>query len=98
MTELWKETLETLIEADEPEALVATLRRIADKRPAARWDRLKRVLADVEAKLDEPEKTKDIARTDMLQTEVSRPSGADPHGHPANASNASGAAGAADAA
>ena len=47
-----KETVETIIELDEPEALLSTLRRAAAKQKGARWQRLARVLTQAEASLD----------------------------------------------
>jgi hypothetical protein len=51
MNEL-KETVETLIELDEPEALLSTLRRAAQRQKGARWQLLARVLAQAEASMD----------------------------------------------
>ena len=48
-----KETVETLIELDEPEALLSTLRKAADRKKGVRWARLAQVLAYAEDKLDE---------------------------------------------
>lgn len=50
MNEL-QETVETIIELDEPEALLATLRDAVDRRHGERWARLKRVLAQAEASM-----------------------------------------------
>ena len=47
-----KETVETLIELDEPEALLSTLRRAAQRQKGARWQLLARVLAQAEASMD----------------------------------------------
>jgi hypothetical protein len=54
-TEMDKElelTVETLIELDEPEALLSTLRDAVDRKKGERWQRLARVLAQAEASLD----------------------------------------------
>ena len=48
-----KETVETLIELDEPEALLSTLRKAADRKKGVRWARLAQVLAYAEDKLDQ---------------------------------------------
>ena len=47
-----KETVETLIELDEPEALLRTLRKAAGKQKGKRWQALTRVLGDAEYALD----------------------------------------------
>jgi hypothetical protein len=47
-----QETVETLIELDEPEALLATLRRAADRKKGERWQRLARALSQAETSLD----------------------------------------------
>jgi hypothetical protein len=47
-----QETVETLISLDEPEALLATLRRAADRKKGERWNRLARALAQAEISLD----------------------------------------------
>ena len=46
-------TVDTLIELDEPEALIATIRRAAERRKGVRWARLAQVLAYAEDKLDQ---------------------------------------------
>jgi hypothetical protein len=45
-------TVETLIELDEPEALLTTLKRAAMRRKGDRWKALGVVLTDAEIKLD----------------------------------------------
>ena len=45
MNEL-RETVETLIELDEPEALLETLRRAAGRKKGERWQTLARVLGE----------------------------------------------------
>jgi hypothetical protein len=47
-----QETVETLIDLDEPEALLATLRRAAGKQKGMRWQALNEVLVEAELKLD----------------------------------------------
>ena len=47
-----KETVETLIELDEPEAMLATIRRAAQRQKGARWQLLARVLAQAEVNMD----------------------------------------------
>ena len=46
-------TVDTLILMDEPEAMLATIRRIAERQSGPRWARLAQVLAYAEDKLDE---------------------------------------------
>ena len=46
-----KMTLETLIDLDEPEALLTTIRRAAERKKGARWARLAKVLGEAEDKL-----------------------------------------------
>ena len=48
-----QETVETLIELDEPEAILPTLRRAAERRKGVRWQRLAAVLGEAEIKLDQ---------------------------------------------
>jgi hypothetical protein len=45
-------TVETLIELDEPEAMLTTLKRAAERKPGERWAALARVLGEAEAQLD----------------------------------------------
>lgn len=47
-----KATVETLIELDEPEALLATLRRAAERKTSERWQALAKVLGEAEVQLD----------------------------------------------
>jgi hypothetical protein len=47
-----QETVETLIDLDEPEALLTTLKRAAQKQKGARWQQLANVLEEAEASLD----------------------------------------------
>ena len=51
MNEL-QETVETIIELDEPEALLSTLRDAVDRKKGERWKRLARVLQQAEASMD----------------------------------------------
>jgi hypothetical protein len=46
-------TVDTLIELDEPEALIATIRRAAERQKGVRWARLAQVLAYAEDKLND---------------------------------------------
>jgi hypothetical protein len=46
-----QETVETLIDLDEPEALLETLKRAAAKKPGERWRKLAKVLSEAEANL-----------------------------------------------
>jgi hypothetical protein len=52
MNEL-KETIETIIELDEPEALLRTLRDAVDRKKGVRWRRLANVLGEAEIQLDQ---------------------------------------------
>lgn len=51
MNEL-QETVETIIEMDEPETILPTLRRAAERRKGMRWQQLAQVLGEAEVKLD----------------------------------------------
>lgn len=51
MNEL-RETIETIIELDEPEALLRTLRDAVDRKKGKRWEALARVLGEAEIQLD----------------------------------------------
>ena len=48
-----QETIDTIIEMDEPETILPTLRRAAERRKGVRWARLAQVLHYAEDKLDE---------------------------------------------
>lgn len=48
-----KETVETLIELDEPEALLSTLRKAAQRQKGKRWQALAQVLDEADWKLDQ---------------------------------------------
>jgi hypothetical protein len=50
--ELMQETIETLIELDEPEALLTTLKRAAQKQKGERWQKLARALERAEATIE----------------------------------------------
>jgi hypothetical protein len=52
MNEL-RETIETIIELDEPEALLRTLRDAVDRKKGKRWEALAFVLGEAEIKLDQ---------------------------------------------
>jgi len=52
MNEL-QETVETLIELDEPEALLSTLRKAAKKQKGKRWQALATVLDEADWKLEQ---------------------------------------------
>jgi hypothetical protein len=47
-----KETVETLLELDEPEALLSTLRKAVQRRKGKRWEALATVLDEADWKLD----------------------------------------------
>ena len=51
MNEL-QETIETLIDLDEPEAILPSLGRAARRRKGERWQALARVLGEAETQLD----------------------------------------------
>ena len=48
-----KETVETLIDIDEPEALLSTLRRAAERKAGHRWQRLAKALKQAETSLED---------------------------------------------
>jgi hypothetical protein len=48
-----KETVETLIDLDEPEAMLSTIRKAAAKQKGKRWETLAAVLGEAEVKLDQ---------------------------------------------
>jgi hypothetical protein len=48
-----QETVETLIELNEPETILPTLRRAAERQKGVRWQRLALVLGEAEIKLDQ---------------------------------------------
>ena len=50
--DLKDKTVETLIEMDEPEALLSLLRRETAKKKGKRWEALARVLGEAEIQLD----------------------------------------------
>jgi len=66
-----QETVETLIELDEPEALLRTLRKAAERRKGVRWARLAQVLAYAEDKLDQLNNAKPAGPNFMPDNEVS---------------------------
>jgi len=47
-----QETVETLIELDEPETILPTLRKAAERKKGKRWQALAKVLGDAEFQLD----------------------------------------------
>jgi hypothetical protein len=53
MDEMLQVTVDTLIDLDEPEALLSTLRKAAERRKGVRWRRLANVLGEAEIKLEE---------------------------------------------
>jgi len=48
-----QETVETLIELDEPETILPTLRKAAERQKGMRWRQLAAVLGEAETKLDQ---------------------------------------------
>jgi predicted component of type VI protein secretion system len=63
-----KETVETLIDLDEPEALLETLKRAAERQKGVQWARLAQALAcaqdkyaELNPKLDPPNQSLDLA-------------------------------------
>jgi hypothetical protein len=52
MNEL-QETIDTIIEMDEPETILPTLRRAAERQKGKRWAMLAHVLGEAEVKLDQ---------------------------------------------
>jgi hypothetical protein len=64
-------TVDTLIELDEPEALIATIRREAERKSGPRWQALSRVLAEAEIKLDQNLNAKPAGPNFMPNNEAS---------------------------
>jgi hypothetical protein len=50
-----QETVETLIDLDEPEAMLSTIRRAAERQKGARWKKVAEALAQAQAMVDGPE-------------------------------------------
>ena len=48
-----QETVDTLIDVDEPEALLATLQSVAQRHKGERWQKLARVLAQAQVDYDD---------------------------------------------
>jgi len=48
-----QETVETIIEMDEPEAILPTLRRAAERQKGKRWQALALALGEAETRLDQ---------------------------------------------
>lgn len=66
-----KATVETLIELDEPEALLETLKRAAERKKGVQWARLAQALhyaqdkyAELNPKLDPPNQSLDLEPRD----------------------------------
>jgi hypothetical protein len=57
-------TVETLIELEEPEALLTTLKRAAQRKPGPRWQRLADALERAEASIENEQKPKAPAAGD----------------------------------
>ena len=57
-----QETVETLIDLDEPEAILPTLRRAAARKKGLRWQRLAQVLGEAEASLERAAAREEHAR------------------------------------
>ena len=95
-----RETIETIIELDEPEALLSTLRDAVDRRKGERWLRLKRILAEAEASMGrELEQVPVRGATDRATGDSQpQPVGADHAKHPDAAPEAAAATPAAPAA
>lgn len=53
MDELLQSTVDMLIDLDEPEQIIPTLRKAAERRRGVRWQRLAAVLGEAEIKLDQ---------------------------------------------
>ena len=64
-------TVDTLIELDEPEALIATIRRAAERKSGPRWQALAHVLAEAEIKLDQNLNAKPAGPNFMPNNEAS---------------------------
>jgi hypothetical protein len=65
-----KQTLETLIEVDEPEALLATIRRAAERKAGHRWQRLANALKEAETSLEDKPESHDEAEDAPLPAEA----------------------------
>ena len=65
-----KETVETLIEIDEPEAMLATIRRAAERKQGHRWQRLAKALKEAETSLEDKPKSHDKAEDAPLPAEA----------------------------
>jgi hypothetical protein len=48
-----QDTVETIMDLDEPETILPTLRRAAERRKGVRWQRLAAVLGEAEVHLDQ---------------------------------------------
>jgi hypothetical protein len=48
-----QETIETIFDMDEPETILPTLRKAAERRKGVRWQRLAAVLGEAEVQLDQ---------------------------------------------
>ena len=53
MDEMLQQTVDMLIDLDEPEQILPTLRKAAERRRGPRWQALAHVLGDAEIKLDQ---------------------------------------------
>jgi|HubBroStandDraft_5_1064220.scaffolds.fasta_scaffold15745_4 hypothetical protein len=51
--QLLQNTVDTIIDLDEPEQIIPTLRKAAERRRGERWRRLALVLAEAEVRLDQ---------------------------------------------
>jgi hypothetical protein len=65
-----RQTVETLIELDEPEALLTTLKRAAQRKPGERWQRLADALERAEASIENEQRP--IAKPDDSEAEEGR--------------------------
>ena len=74
-----QETVETLIDLDEPEAILPTLRLAAERQKGKRWQALAHVLGEAEIKLDQllnakPEIGREVSRVKAeLHAQLVRP-------------------------
>jgi hypothetical protein len=89
-----QETVETIIELDEPEALLSTLRRAAKRKKGERWQALAKVLDEAEFQLDQLLNAKPAGpdfrpnAPGAKGNSQPQPTGADPNGQPADAPDA----------
>jgi hypothetical protein len=68
-----KETVDTLIDLDEPEALLETLKRAAQRKKGDRWAKLAEALGCAQAKLADTDPRKDQPNQDLKLDPTAEP-------------------------